>query len=267
MINKPEGKTIVDSMGSEFGYELIQAIPWAYWLYQRGELAGSISAIDTSPLYYFSPSHTEKYKIRCSGDYKQNNFPFNRIHSQKLDKSKWLPPPYKDHYKNDKFVYDKPLLIIANKYTMEWNSAPKNFLGPNILSLLLKYLTPKYQIVYNRTKHEADEANHPNKLKDKEMIRWDFPSTIFFEDLLKETGLSYNTLQMNLYANCNNFISVQGGFSVITSYFAKHNFIYAKAGGELKAGSYKNWYHEFGGSNIHHHKSYQELLDDVKQTL
>ena len=38
---------IVNHYGVEFGYELIAAIPFAYWLHQHGELTGTVSNHDT----------------------------------------------------------------------------------------------------------------------------------------------------------------------------------------------------------------------------
>ena len=48
---------IVNSYNPEFGYELISVIPYAY--YHRDRLKQTISAIGTSPYYWFSPSHVE----------------------------------------------------------------------------------------------------------------------------------------------------------------------------------------------------------------
>jgi hypothetical protein len=76
---------------------------------------------------------------------------------------------------------------------------------------------------------------------------------------LKHDGIDYNTLQMMLYANCDKFITVQGGTSILASYFGGQNIIFARKGMEVKKGIYDRWYHMFGGSEIHHVKKYSEL--------
>lgn len=69
---------------------------------------------------------------------------------------------------------------------------------------------------------------------------------------------------MMIYANCDNFISVQGGSSVFTSYFGGKNIIFAKKGGELKHNSY-NGYNKFSGSQIFHVDNYFNLIEVTKK--
>jgi hypothetical protein len=260
---------VVDSYAEEFGYELIRIVPYAYWLHQKGELEKTISAIDTESLYYFSPNHEEKYLKRVPTiQINHSKFPIKNIHVPELDKSKWEAPPYKEIYKNPDFVFDKPMVIIMNKYATEWNGPPRNFLSYKMIETLFDYLTPNYQVIYNRAdKHTSDEVTQKN-LNEKGLIRKKYPEVILFEDLFQKykDRFTFNTLQMLIYANCDNYISVQGGFSVLASYFAKKNFIYATAGNEVKVGSYK-WYNEFAGSEIHHHNNYVTLLKDIKENL
>lgn len=257
---------IVDSKGTEFGYELIQVIPWAYWLYKKGELEGTISSKDTAPLYYFSPSHLEEYNKRKSGDILGSNFPIKNIHQYNLDLSKWTPPPYKEYYKNEDFLFNKDLVIITNKYAIEWGERPQNFYSLEMLRALFKYLNPKYQIIYHRAKHKTEEAIIKD-LNEKDILKSEFPEIILFEDLLDKNNIGYNLLQLKLFANCDNFISMQGGSSILSSYFAKNNFIYAVKGQELNYNSYNNWYHEFSGSKIYHHNNYKSLIKNIKEIL
>ena len=48
--------------------------------------------------------------------------------------------------------------------------------------------------------------------------------------LAQHPGLSYNKLQLMLHANCEHFISVQGGNSYIASYFGGTNIIMHRQG-------------------------------------
>ena len=49
---------------AEFGYEAACSIPYAYWLYKRGELGGVVTCIGMKPFYYFCDNVEEKYKFR-----------------------------------------------------------------------------------------------------------------------------------------------------------------------------------------------------------
>jgi hypothetical protein len=58
-------KLTADSYRIELGYELVIVIPHVYWLHLNGRLKNTISTIDSSPFYYFSPDHTERYQKRA----------------------------------------------------------------------------------------------------------------------------------------------------------------------------------------------------------
>jgi hypothetical protein len=57
---------------------------------------------------------------------------------------------FKNHYKNEIFAYDKPILVIADKYNIESDQPLINFIDiPTLDKIITKYKT-KYQIIYNR---------------------------------------------------------------------------------------------------------------------
>ena len=132
----------------EFGYELIGVIPYAYWLHKRNKLNATKSFMDTKCLYYFSKNHLE---INIKRKFMPlNEFPLGAIHIAQIDTSQWHPPPYKSKYKNKKFIWEKPICVICNKYTSEWEGRPINFLSIDVMSSLFKLLKERYQIIYNR---------------------------------------------------------------------------------------------------------------------
>jgi hypothetical protein len=64
------------------------------------------------------------------------NFELPRVlYSQDYDMTKWLEVPYKEHFKNDVYVYDKPMLMIANRYNMEWEELQLVFIVSKIWTL------------------------------------------------------------------------------------------------------------------------------------
>lgn len=244
----------------EFGYELIGVIPYAYYLYINDKLGKTTSCKNTKCLYYFSNNHEEKDTKRVSGSL--CNFPLKELHRVELDKSLWIPPPYKYIYKNNKFIYDKPICVISNKYNNEWGQKPINYLDiPTIVSIIYK-LKDKYQIIYNRPENIILDESGILQFNDKQIIKA-IGGVILIEDLLVNNPFNINELQMMVFANATKFISVQGGNSVLSSYFGGENYIFAKRGGELQCNSYKNWYNEFSNCTIHVFNNYEKLINSI----
>ena len=101
---------------------------------------------------------------------------------------------------------------------------------------------------------------------DHDMIKQFYPEVITMAQLYKKNNnLTFNTLSLMVFSNCNNFISVQGGNSVFASYFGGINIIYAKKGKELEVKSYENWYKEFSGCEIVHVNNDAELIAEIKK--
>ena len=92
----------------EFGYELLLILPYAYYLHKHDKLESTTSTMYTKELYYFSKDHTEKYTTR---DYKiYDNIPNKTLHTKNFDYSMYLPPPYKEVFKNDEFIDRKSVV-------------------------------------------------------------------------------------------------------------------------------------------------------------
>lgn len=257
---------IIDSLGIEFGYELIQVLPYAYYLHTHGKLEKTISAKNTKALYFFSPNHVEKYDKRTWFNQKiiNSTFPIKNIHTRSLDTNKWVCPPIKEYYKNGEFVYDKPIYIICNKYNIEWGKPPVNFIDVNTLDTIINNLKDKYQIIYYRPESNmvVNDESDILELNDKEMLRVKHKDVIIFEDLYSKYNYDYLTLQLKVMANSDNFISIQGGTSVLTSFFKGTNIVYAIKGQETVFNSY-SWYNKFSNSNIIHCNNYNSLINQI----
>ena len=277
---------------AEFTAELVLAVPYAYWLYKHGLLKQTISVKDTKALYFFSDNHVEKYNSRTidMGAAGLNKLPNNWMHHNPevsnnragiLDFSQWEFPPFKDYYKNDIFVWDKPLCIISSKYAMEWGEPPVNFLDIKTLYELFDYLTKKYTVVYKRSKntdHPIDQ-NESHQLGDISAdvdgvgVINDFElarqmGVIVFRDLLEEhKTMSYNELQFKLFANCDKFITTQGGNSHIAGVFGKQNINFIKRGKELRDHYHDKggWYNKMNGCEVTQTGDYQNLVKLVKE--
>ena len=131
---------IVDSHNIEFGYELISVLPHAYSLHLQGKLTGTRSGNDTDCLYYFSPKHTINKELRDWHNTPKVNAPNIDIHKNYLVKEDWTPPPLKEKYQNDRFKFDKELVIICNRHNKEWNAEPINIFNEETLAELFDLL-------------------------------------------------------------------------------------------------------------------------------
>lgn len=110
---------------------------------------------------------------------------------------------------------------------------------------------------------EFDDYNH---------IREHHPEVMLFQDLLnhqRETdgpGSTFNELQLMLHAECERYISVQGGTSILASYFAGTNIVFAKMGQEVEEpGVYSFVYTRLDGGAIVHVRTYEELFQAVRE--
>jgi hypothetical protein len=132
----------------------------------------------------------------------------------------------------------------------------------------VKLLSGRYQIIYNRPLPENIVTDHQEScdMNDFEILKDRFPGVLTLQELLKENpDLSYNQLQLQLFANCEHFISVQGGSSYLASYFGGKNIIFAKEGWEVQCNAYRNWFHRFSGARIFPVNNDQDLIDTVKR--
>jgi hypothetical protein len=254
---------------SEFGYELQLVIPYAYYLHTKKLLNKTTSSLFTKELYYFSENHHEKYNKRkdCCP-----NVPNKTPHVKELNYNEYIPPSYKFVFKNNFFLYDKPLLIIHNKFNEEWSKLPINFIDKETLNKIFEFCSNKYKIIYIRPKNTNIITDNSNlyDLKEDDILK--LYNIIDGNELYRETKEKYNISNFNhfqllIHANCNHFISVQGGNCVLASYFGGTNIIYAKQGSELSCNSYSGHYKKYSNCNVLHANNYIDFFILIKNTF
>jgi hypothetical protein len=260
---------IVEFQG-EFDQEIRYFLPFAYWHYLNGTLKQTISCTNTKPFYFFSENHEERYQERVWQTGYGNYSTPNMTHSPTFDYSKWAPVPFKKHYKNELFVYDKPLLVIANKYNIEWDKPPINFLGIEALDRLLTSLKSKYQIIYNRPLSGQIVLDNSEimDLNEHAWIRANHPEVLLMNDLFEQHRnkvSNYNHLQLMVYANSDRFISMHGGTAALASCFGGTNLILSHPGGgfEHYFDEYKTIFPSLSGAKILHAKRIDDVFDLV----
>ncbi len=259
------------NINGELGYELVLAAPFAYYQYLQGNILDITNAKDTSCFYPFA-NVNEEYNYRNPGltlSLDDNILPefsmVDSFHTPKLNTDKWCPPPYSSIYKNDYFRFEKPLLIISNKYNIEWSQNPINYLDLDTLDTLFKLYSNDYQIVYNRPLAQdiTNDNSEVLEFNDHEFIKINHPEIKLIQDLQIES-LTFNQLQMSLYANATKFISTQGGNSVLASYFGGTNIIFAKEGEEITNNSYNNWFSLLSCAEVIATDNYTDLINITK---
>ncbi|KAA0993783.1 hypothetical protein [Dyadobacter aurulentus] len=257
------------SFQGEFAPELQFVLPFAYWHFKNGTLKTTSSSKFTKELYFFTPEHTEEYDIRTErGNY---NFEMPRIlYSQDYDMKKWLPVPLKAHYQNNIYVYEKPILIVANRYNMEWDGPPVSFYSIELLEFMFNRLSDKYTIIYNRPRpqHITMDNSDIYDLNEYEWLEKNYPDIILMEDLFRENKAganNFNHLQLIVYANASKFISIHGGTATLASYFGGTNLIFSKKGPEHHFKCYQKLYPRLSGAKILHAKTEDEVREYVNQ--
>ncbi|KAL3156393.1 hypothetical protein ABBQ38_000706 [Trebouxia sp. C0009 RCD-2024] len=267
-----KGTSVEAAYFGELGYELLLYSPSIYYLHMLGSLRKTIGPSGSAAYNYFSPNHTELPSPRrwCPGTYTHHY-----AHRVPFDYSSWHPAPYKKHFKKNKLKFEKPLVIVHNKYAREWSDPPVNFIDIPTLMQLAEYLKSHYTVVYIRPTPHLEgysvDGNEMLHFNDHEELRRVHPEVLFFHELMERYHEhDFNNLQLRLHATCDYFISVQGGNSVIASYFAGTNVIYAVKGHEIETDlAYKELYPRLAvdprKSVVQHVRTYDELLTFVRQ--
>ena len=261
----------VNSNCPEFGYELLSAVPYAYNLHLKGELKDTVSGFDTSCLYFFSPNHVETECKRSWDNMRKlwnQNFPNIYIHRKDLDWDLFTPPPLKEFYKSSKIEFEKETVVIFNRYNYEWGKPPINYLDLPTLEKLFSMLEDKYQVVYINIKGHKKyyDGVDPLELGDEEVLK-KHPKVISINDLInKYPDLSYNEIQVRVFANCEKYISSNGGQLILSAYFGGENVIFSKECRELnpEVNSFYRWYHKLGGGVFQHVNNYNDLINLIK---
>jgi hypothetical protein len=261
----------VIEFNGEFAPELQFALPFAYWHFKNGTLKSTKSSKHTNELYFFSPDHIEEFDTRTNdGNY---NYEIPRIlYSQNYDIHKWEPVPLKAMYANNIYVYNKPILIIANRYNMEWDGPPISFYSKEMLSYIIVEFLDKYTIIYNRPRPVNITMDNSDiyDLDEYDWLKSSYPEVILMEDLFEQNSgnaKNFNHLQLMVYSNAERFISIHGGTATLASYFGGLNLIYSKKGPEHHFKCYQNLYPKFSGSKILHAKNEAEVKSLLLQNF
>ena len=267
-VKKEKYKTI--EFQGEFDQEIRYVMPYAYWHYLNGTLKKTISCKGTKEFYFFSDNHEERYDERLwEKSYTNFTIP-NMTHSISFSYRKWKRIPFREHYSNTIFRYSKPTLVIANKYNVEWEKAPLNFLDIPTLDSIISRYKEKYQIIYNRPlpSQIVEDNSAILDLKEHQWLREAHPEVILMDDLYRQYQNmvnNFNHLQLMVYANCSHYISMHGGTGALASCFGGVNIILSKRGIEHELKEFDTIVPMLSGAKILHAKTETEILEYLSE--
>lgn len=277
----------------EFGFELTTMLPYAYYLHRVGRLNSTASCGAMSALYYFSPHHENRACQRSYGHSKvltaKHGFPLWWGDWPEDAWVHWQAPPFRAHFQamalpddwprslSWKSLSAKPLVVIANKYTIEWDHDPVNFISLDALDKLLTLLTPHFVVVYNRPLLQRGAGADDQKalpFEDHDLVRgWQHPDNsskatlpIVLQDLSTPDG-DMNLQQLLVYSRSTRFISVQGGVMVLPSYFGGIHVIVHREGREHGSNAYETAFPRLGGAFYQIVRRDDELITRVEQSI
>ena len=203
-----------------------------------------------------------------------NELPNNWIHGINpevepavLNYDEWTPPPYKEHYGLDT---GKKSVFISNKFNLEHGEEPYGFFDIQCLYDMFSYLTScGYEVIYKRaTNQEKGFTIDENEMgsivqgyhnitadvegigviSDRDLPKY-MEGVTLFDDLVED---DYNETQLKVMANCDYFISVCGGNSILSSYFGGTMISYVHKGKELRPNYFgeNSYFRKLSGANI-----------------
>jgi hypothetical protein len=267
----PEAAPVLDYEG-EFGAELVLFLPYVTWLSEAGLLRGTRVVTYTGMRCFYDHldcagldekhalrSHVqEEERLACLPVKNEHTYVATRrspFHVYPNLRRKFgalpLPRPFSES--------SKPLVVIHNKFTIEFKRTPVNFIGPELLDGLLQRLEQEFTVVYIRhgmTPEPTGYSKDDNFVLpfDERAVLEAHPDVWCFDDAYAEDRRQGGTWDLNtyknvLYSRCYHFISSQGGGSMQMAFFSGSLLmILHREGPEEKHLVYTNGYYGFVAS-------------------
>lgn len=253
---------------NEFTWDMVRALPRVNYFIEKNEEVKVICKKNLESLYSEFTEHVES--VDKFNPYNDNETYNN--YRPKFTKEYWLPPDLKTKWKNYLF-FDKPTIVIQNKYTLEWGRGPYNYFNINFLDTFFLDFKSDYQIIYirpftDRKDYYTDE-NKMLKFLDYEFIEEKHPEVITIKDVLRDNpNLNFNTAQFAIHATSNKHLTPSGGNACLSAYFGGDLIIFDtyNANGPLR-GVWKtdSWLKYLGNSKVYGFTTYDEILKKTKE--
>ena len=222
----------------EFGAEVTTFIPFVAWLKQEGHLSGRriVTYAGMRPYYFFLDESEFEGKIepRRWLPEAQRYWPSNSTYTATT--SPWhVYPDYRQKFKEAGRKFQRPVLFIQNKFTVEWDVGPINYMPLNSLQRLLHLTADKFDVVYSRPRERAVgysyDANPACEYPDRAVIK-QFAHVTDFEEVCLSAGGNYNQTKLEVLAKTHLFVAVQGGGAHLLACFGESLLLLFPSGGE-----------------------------------
>lgn len=229
----------------EFGLELLIFLPFVTWLSRAGLLRGrTIKTYRGMSSFYrgldcraylekdagrefLSPGNRPSY-LPVKNEHDFDGVGRSPFHAYPDFRRMFLSFPLSKSFE-DRLI-ERPLLIVHNKYTDEWNSGPINHISLETLDRLFSDFSTMFTVVYIR--HGIRRLGHGYVADENTIMAFDdasvlakHPEILLFDDLFEthriETGASdVNAFKNALCSRSFRFITSQGGGAHHLAYFS-----------------------------------------------
>ena len=255
-------------MTAEFASDVVLGIPYAYWLHKQNKLGKLKVCKGMKPFYYFADDVEEVFSERTlDNSIGLRDVPNKWLHNSEaggrrhgvIDYSEWECPPFREHYRNNLFDDLKPFVVVNNIFNIEPGDGgfkPYRFFDMKNLCQIFNYLVNNgYNVVYKRpdnTEFTLDQNEENTKsLKVTSKLKgyivdkglktdWGlceiYEKVYLINDLIDKHDMDYSTFNLNLFAETEGFITINGGGSQFCACFGKPMVIYTTKGPELRPG-------------------------------
>jgi hypothetical protein len=259
LIDKLSSLPPVLEFAGEFGAEVNTFIPFVYFLYRTGLMDGRQIATyrGMRPYYFFlsADQYTERVQDRSFIHPSQRPewLPNRDDHRSIRQADEWFPD-YRSIYCTE-FGFDKPILLIHNKYSAEWGGAPVNFIPTEVLNSLLTMLEDEYQVIYFPIQmakipiNDFAEDHQETQFLDDLPILAAHPKVVNFTDILTSRPQeSYNEVKLRLFASAYHYLIVQGGNVHLSSLFSGNVTVVLHVAGSETAHSYAKGHFQYASN-------------------
>jgi len=234
----------------------------AYGEYLSGNRVKIITHKGAEPFFYFADN------IETTSITKNLRAGYRGIYLKEFDPKKyssiWHPPPYKDYYKEFIKTNTDEVIVISNKYNIEWGVKPYNYINLDFLEKFFKKFSSKYKIYYIRYRGIGEEYSDdvaPLDFKDYELTNKYNIETVY--DIIDTYNIGFNTAQLYIHSKAKHTISVAGGNAILSAFFGTdlvqyHNStLMSKDRGVWGS---ESWLSKLGCTNVIGVNSYDDLF-------
>ena len=259
-------------LNGEFGYELIYGLPLINHLKEQGE-GVELFVPKGSKWLYPNMNVNEVFnqripfmQLEIDGEiYYRQHHHIGDLWDTSFYETNWSPPDLKSHYKEQyKIRMENPLLIVSNKYQIEWGEAPVNYISEECLREIFELTRDKFTVVYNRPGNSDITLDNSPQMTSNDYSLCRELGIYTIQDFMNDWGMEYNETQIALYANCDHFVSTQGGNSAYAAYFGGVNTIFGIRGSEITSNAYSTFFPKLSNQTIYHETTYDGVIKRVK---